>query len=212
MRIIGGRQREQAEFIHAGAAPALLGDLENLIDASHAHGALGVSRVAKPAALRAAAHDLDADAVVYDAHVRHQRPGWERRVLKIGRLAAFDRCRQIVAQRFDACDPMIRSIAHVVKSGCINPLEAPRQLVDHIAPAHAAAFHFLTGRQNGGQRFLAVADDDQVQKRRHWFRVVSLRPAGDDQRVRVVPFGTAQRDARQIEQRQRVCEAHFILQ
>ncbi len=67
--VVGGRKAQKPEFAFAGGADARLRDVQYIVRVEFAAWAVPDARLAKTAALRTAAHDFHAEAVVYQLHV-----------------------------------------------------------------------------------------------------------------------------------------------
>ena len=81
-----------------------------------------------------------------------------------------------------------------------------------VAVAAGPLIQFDPVLHDEGQRFLAIADDEEIDERREQFRVLRPRPAGDHQRIADEPFVAEVRDAAEVEHRQHVRVADLILQ
>ena len=71
LRVVGRREREQADLAPARLRDELLRHVRDVARVELPHRPVPVARLAEPAALRAAAHDLEAQAVLHDLDGGH---------------------------------------------------------------------------------------------------------------------------------------------
>gem|GEM_PF-5373661 len=84
--------------------------------------------------------------------------------------------------------------------------------IEQRAPRGALGPEFLDGPEQGGQRLLAVAQDDGVQKRRERLGLERDRPAGDHDGVVRPAIGAPEGNAPQLQHGEHVGEGQLVLQ
>src|SRR5439155_24905773 len=94
----------------------------------------------------------------------------------------------------------------------IIPSRPSHHRLDHVL-SRLAAFLLQThpSVHDPRQALLAVTDDEKIDKRSEYLRILRARPAADDQGIGQGPILAMQRDAAQIEHRQQVRVADFVL-
>src|SRR5438105_11233585 len=78
VRVVAGAEAEEADLVVTRVAVAFEGRLHDRLDGAHAQGPFDDGRLAEAALPRAAAHDLDGDAVVRGLDVGDDRSGRQR--------------------------------------------------------------------------------------------------------------------------------------
>jgi len=144
-------------------------------------------------------------------HVGHERSGGDGCPLEVRGLAAEDSAGQACDGGLDGRHGAVRVIPHLVEGRGIEPGEAKGQDAYDFLACGSRPFQFAKLLRDADDGDFAVAVDDQVEERRHGFGVVGLRPAADDEGVRLVAILCPPGDAGQVQQHQHVGIEHFVL-
>jgi hypothetical protein len=172
--------------------------------------------LAEPAALGAAARDLDRRALEHRLGVRHRRVAREWILIEIGHHRAADpRRRPRIERRADHRHPGRRVDLGRVQRGHVER-EPARELGQRVA-ARASTRGDLAAQRGPRQherrqQLLGLADERRVDERRDRLGVRRRRAADQHQRRVLGALGRAQRDAPEIEQREHVGERQLVLQ
>ncbi len=163
LRVVGGREREQADLAPARLGDELLRHVRHVARIELAHRPVPVAGLAEAAALRAAAHDLEAEAVLHDLDRRDHRLvgvvlGLERR--HPGALGLLRRARVVRRDRRDAA---VRVVRHVVERRHVDALDL-REVHEQLAPREPARAAVAVRVEEDRERVLGVADEERVEE------------------------------------------------
>ncbi len=178
LRVVGGREGEEPDLAPPRLRDELRRHLGDVAGIELAHRAIPVAGLAEAASLRAAAHDLQAEAVLDDLDGRHH--GLLGVVLGLqdghpGPLCPLGRPR--VVSR-NGGDPAVRVVRDVVEGGDIDPVDR-RELGQEVAARESARARVAVGVEHPGQRLLGVADEERVEEVRERLGVGRARPAAE---------------------------------
>src|SRR3989441_12500556 len=167
-----------------------------------------VARLAEAAALDAAAHHLDARAVVYHADVRHDRVRGRREAVEVDEHALRDAGARRL-ERHDLGDRPVRVVAGREEGGHVEARDVGERAEERAAVAAVPGEHAIA---DVAHRLLAVAEEDAVEEGRQRLGVEGARPAGDHERMRGAARGGAQRDATQLEHGEEIRVGELVLE
>ena len=167
---------------------------DNRLRLARPHRAIDIPCLTEPAAADAAAKQLQIHAVVHDLRGRDDRVS---RI--IASVQIFDdalrHARWCAVRRRDVRKRAVFVIMRLVQRRHVNARNLRRgDQKALLVPACVA--RGAKQLQQLAVDFLTLADDHQVEKRRHRLRIAAARAAGKDQRNQLRPVGAAQRNAR----------------
>ena len=189
--IISRAEAQKRNFVVARAADLLPRELHQGFALALANRAIDVPCLTEAAAARAAAHDFQRDAVVYDAEIRHDRLAGE-----FSRVKVFD----------DSAHNA--GIVHLERRH-VDPANIGK-LAEQLRLALARALCVPHRERNLRRHVLAVSNEHRVHKRGNRRGIAGTRAAADDQRIALTAVFGQQRDAGKIQHLQDVGIAHLV--
>jgi hypothetical protein len=198
VRVIAARKRRQRDLVVPRVRVDRLRLVDELLHRPEPELVLEIDRVAEPALVRAAAHDLEVDPVVHDLGERDDRLQREVRVRE-------RRHRRLLhplgrpALRRDRRHVALGRVGDLVERRHVRARDFRRDRPEDLRPVRAAVPHLALEVQDLERCHLAVAEHDDVEEVRDRLGIRSVRPAADDERVPVRPLGLPDRDAGQVE-------------
>ena len=204
--VIAGGEREQRHLLVARARQEPGGLLDDPLGVSLAQRAVDVPGLAEAAALHAAAHHLDARAVVHDAQVRHDRIRGGREPVEVDEHSLADP-RASGIEGDDLGDRAVGVVARREEGGHVQAGDAGERAQERRAVA-AVGEHRVA---DVADRLLAVAEQHAVQEGGQRLGVEGTRAAGDHHRMFGAALGGAQRDAPELEHGEEVRVGELVL-
>ena len=201
LAVVGRRKRRKAHLVVARFRKTSLNCGNNIVCRAFAHGAIHHACLAKTAAARAAAQNLDIQAIVDQFGERHDRR------LPCGRLGKALPDALINARR-NVVEFGTRPCSFLLSLGFIEPIVKRRHIdaldmrcgAQEFLARRARALHAPMQLQYLGQRLLAFAQEEQIEKRRERFSIKRARTTCHDKGKTFIAVCAAQRNIRQIEQ------------
>ncbi len=208
LRVVRRGERQEADLAPARLVDERLRRLRDVGGVQLAHGAVPVAGLAEAAALRAAAHDLEAEAVLDDVDGRdHRLLGIDvgRELLDPDALHVRGNARRVWRVPGDP----LTVVRHVVERRDVDPgaeREGGEALLSREAPRRGDLF------EEDSERLLGVADQEGVEEVRERLGIRDARAAADDDRVRLAALRCEDGDPREVEHVRDVRVVHLALE
>ena len=183
-REVGGRQRRERDLVVAGATQAVAHHRAHLVGGTLAHGPGDHPGLAEAAAPRAAAEDLDVEAVVHHLDERHELVLGVGPVAEVGDGALVDALGHVGEARPHLGDERAVVVDLVHRRARRRPgmVASSRSTPSRRACARER-FHAADHLGDLAHRLLAVADHERVDEVGHGLGVERAVPADDHERV-----------------------------
>ncbi|EMB18219.1 hypothetical protein RE6C_01053 [Rhodopirellula europaea 6C] len=226
VRVVAAGERQNADLVEARAAITFQRRVDDCVDLANSQRPFDHRALAEPAQVRATSHDLDRDSVVHAVDVRHNGLGRQRHAIQVTDHAGCDCLRHVIASSNDRSDSIVVGVLRLVEPRHISK----RQLLSHasqsvfaLLPAFFAGHERSVGQAsfftkaepqlaNLWQRRLAVAGHHHIEDVGHWLRVLTTWSSRNQQRIRHRPVNGVERDPAEVDHRQHVGRADFVLQ
>ena len=210
MGVIAAGQRGKGHFLIARGVFQLFRLGKQGFQAPFAHGTIEHARLAEAAALGAAAHDLQHDAVMDGFGIGHHEGLGIGGAVQIPHDALAHNGGSRVVDGMEVREGAVVVIAYLIESGNIDALD-PGQCPQGVQAGKPRLFALAHAGNGLHHHFLAVADLEHVHKGGQGLGIVSAGTARhDDGAVLTIPG--IQGDPSQVQHLQHVGIAHFILQ
>ena len=209
--VVAGGQRGKRDFLIARVLDGFFGQLYELVHAALAHRTVEHARLAEAAPARAAAHDLQHDAVKHGLDIGHGRSGGRVGVFKIGQDAAKHPRRCAGVRRLKTFEGAVGVILVVIEAGHIHAAQRSQP----FQPLRAGNAFLFAGVQHVGDLddgVLAVADQKRVDEQMKGLRVKRAGAARQHDGVILPALGREHRHAAQVHHLQHVGIAHLVLE
>ena len=177
--VVARGEGEQRHLLVSGACDELARVCDHALRVALAQRAVHVARLAEAAALHAAAHHLDAGAVVHHSQVRNDRIRRRRERVQVGQ-DPLGHPRPLRVERRRLGEGAVGLVARVEEGRHVHAGDPRQRLQQGSAIASIPLAHRVDDLSDG---LLAVAQDDGVEERRQRLGIEGARSARDHDRI-----------------------------
>ena len=200
LRVVRRRERQEPDLAPSRLRDELLRHLRDVARIELADRPVPVARLAEAAALRAAAHDLEAEAVLHDLDGRDHRLlgvvlGLQHR--DPGALRLLGRARVVARDRRDAS---VLVVGDVVERGDVDALDL-REAREEVAPGKTRVRAPRGTRRGTRDDASSASPIRNASKKSAIGSGLACTAAAENDRIRLAPVALPDRDAR----RDRAC-------
>ena len=212
--VVGGGERSERRFVVAALLHRGHHGADDLLRLPLAHRAVDHPRLAEPAALGAAAGDLDGRTVEDRFGDGHRRVVGEREAVHIVEEGALHRKRRLPpgGRPRDERETGPRAYLAFVERRAVETAAGgePREQFGAVGDSRLPEPRVFPHQRR--QALFGVADQEGVHERREGLGLRRHRPAGEHQRVLRPPLRRVERQSAEVEHGEHIRESEFVLQ